>query len=230
MADRQYFGLDAKTFHDGAERTLARISAPAPEPPRIDVHSLGQDFRLDAAASWTLLRALLASGLLLSDGPGAYRPAPRFQEYARADLVVPLSRASAREILETVRQLAERINANWARNRYLIRMVLISGSYMSRSRRVPELSLWLVLRRRHDGRTHRWNAPLGKGDSARQIVATVNALSPLIVVRAVADRQAVPRPFSVVFDADEGYGEPSGSSWERFRGWGASISRRLSLK
>ena len=56
IADQQYFGLTAKTFHDGAGRTLRRLSTATP---RIDVHTLGEDFCLDAAASWTLLRALL---------------------------------------------------------------------------------------------------------------------------------------------------------------------------
>src|SRR5262249_26849724 len=76
IADQQYFGLDAKPFHDGAGRTLARLATAAP---RIDVHTLGEDFHLDAAASWTLLRALLAGGLLLSEGPGTYKVSARFR-------------------------------------------------------------------------------------------------------------------------------------------------------
>ena len=55
IANQQCFGLGAKAFHDGAERTLGRVSGPAAEPARIDVHSLSEDFRLDADASWRLL-------------------------------------------------------------------------------------------------------------------------------------------------------------------------------
>ena len=227
IADQQYFGLDAKTFHDGAGRTLQRLSTATP---RIDVHTLGEDFCFDAAASWTLLRALLSGGLLLSDGPGTYRPSARFREYALAELVMPMSRLRAKEVVARARGLGARINANWGRNPYQIRMILLSGSYMSRCDRLPELSLWLILRRRHELRTRRWNHGLSKSDAMRQIAAAMKELDALVVVHVAADKQAVPRPFSVAFEADDPYGEPSVHSWDRFRSWGASISRRLAMK
>jgi hypothetical protein len=227
IADQQYFGLDAKSLHDGAGRTLTRLSTATP---RIDVHTLGEDFGLDAAASWTLLRALLGGGLLLSDGPGTYRPSARFREYALAELVMPMSRSYAKDLLAKARELAARINANWGRNPYLIRMILVSGSYMSRSDRLPELSLWLVLRRRHELRTRRWNHGLSKSNAMRQIASAMKELDPLVVVHVAADKQAVPRPFSVAFQAADDFGEPSVHSWDRVRSWGASISRRLTLK
>jgi len=230
IADQQYFGIDAKAFHDGAARTLARISAAGPERPRIDVRSLGEDFNLDAAASWALLRAMLAGGLLLTDGPGNYRPAARFREYALANVVVPLSRLRARELIERAGKLAERINANWERNPYRIKMIAVSGSYMSRSARLQELSLWLVLHRRPEARTRRWRSPLGKSDALRQIAAAMRELSSFIVVRVVAERHAVQRPFSVVFQAEDDFADSHAHSWERFRVWGASISRRLHIK
>jgi hypothetical protein len=230
IADQQYFGLDAKAFHDGAARTLARISAPGSEKPRIDVRSLGEDFRLDAAASWALLRAMLAGGLLLTDGPGNYRPAARFREYALANVVLPLSRSRARELIDRVGKLAERVNANWDRNPYRIRMIAVSGGYMSRSDRLPELSLWLVLHRRPEARTRRWRSPLGKSDALRQIAAVMRELSSFIVVHVVADRHAVQRPFTVVFQAEDDFADSHAHSWERFRVWGASISRRLHMR
>ena len=230
IADQQYFGLDAKAFHDGAARTLARISAPGPEKPRIDVRSLGEDFRLEAAASWALLRAMLAGGLLLTDGPGNYRPAARFREYALANVVLPLSRSRARELIERVGKLAERVNANWDRNPYRIKMIAVSGGYMSRSDRLPELSLWLVLNRRPEARTRRWRSPLGKSDALRQIAAAMRELSSFIVVHVVADRHAVQRPFSVVFQAEDDFADSHAHSWDRFREWGASISRRLHMR
>jgi hypothetical protein len=227
IADQQYFGLAAKTFHDGAGRALRRLSTATP---RIDVHTLGEDFCLDAAASWTLLRALLGGGLLLSDGPGTYRQSARFREYALAELVMPMSRSHAKDLLAKARGLGARINANWGRNPYQIRMILVSGSYMSRSDRLPELSLWLILRRRHELRTRRWNHGLSKSDAMRQIASAMKELDQLVVVHVAADKQAVPRPFSVAFEADDVFGGPSVHSWNRVRSWGASISRRLSLK
>ena len=228
IADQQYFGLGAKAFHDGAGRTLARVSNGAAEPSRIDVHSLGEDFRLDADASWRLLRGLLAGGLLLSDGPGSYRPTARFREYAQAEVVMPLSRGRAKDLLEGVRKISARVNANWTRNPYQIRLILVSGSYMSRTERLAEVSLWLILSRRNEVRARRDNR-MSKSDAMRQIAAALRELSSFLIVRVAADRQGVPRPFGVVFEADNDFPD-STHSWERFREWGASISRRLSLK
>ena len=228
IADQQYFGLGAKAFHDGAERTVARVSKATTQPSRIDVHSLGEDFRLDADAGWRLLRALLAGSLLLSDGPGSYRPTARFREYAQADVVMPLTRAHAGELLDSARKTAARINANWTRNPYKIRTILVAGSYMSRTERLPEVSLWVILRRRNEARTRREDR-MSKSDAMRQIAAALRELSSFVIVRVAPDRQGVPRPFSMVFEADDAFPD-STHSWERFREWGASISRRLSLK
>jgi hypothetical protein len=230
IAGQRYFGVEAQTFHDGAKRTLARLSTRGKEPPRIDLRSLGEDFRLDAASSWALLRAMLADGLLRSDGPGSYRPAARLRDYALAHVVAPLSRTQARTLLDKARKLAVKINADWERNPFRIRMILVSGSYMSRSDLLPELSLWLMLGRRREAGTRRGKSALGKADALRQIAATAKALSPLVVVHAVSAKESVERPFSVVFEAEDDYADSSTPSWGRFRQWGASVSRRLSLK
>lgn len=230
IAGQHYFGVEAQSFHDGAKRTLARLSTLGREPPRVDVRSLGEDFRLDAAASWALLRAMLAEGLLRYDGPSNYQVAPRFREYALAQVVTPLSRAQARELLDRARRLALDINADWGRNPYRIKMILVSGSYMSRSDRLPELSLWLMLGKRPETRTRRRRTPLSRSDALRQIAASTRALSSFIVVRVVTAKESVERPFSVAFQADDDFADSSTPSWGRFRQWGASVSRRLSLK
>ena len=143
---------------------------------------------------------------------------------------MPLSRIRAKELVARAKALAARVNANWGRNPYRIRLILVSGSYMSRSERLPELSLWLILRRRHESRSRRWGDGLSKSDAMRQIASAMKELNPLVVVHVAADKQAVPRPFSVVFETDDALGEPSVHSWDRVRSWGASISRRLSMK
>jgi hypothetical protein len=230
IAGQRYFGVEAQAFHDGAKRTLARLSTLGREPPRVDVRSLGEDFRLDAAASWALLRAMLADGLLRYDGPSNYLLATRFREYALAQVITPLSRTQARELLDKARQLAEAINADWERNPYRIKMILVSGSYMSRSDRLPELSLWLMLGKRPEARTRRRKTPLGRSDALRQIAASTRALSSFIAVHVVTAKESVERPFSVVFQADDDFADSSTPSWGRFRQWGASVSRRLSMK
>jgi hypothetical protein len=230
VAYQRYFGIEARAFHAGAERMLARISARAPQPARISVRSLGEDFRVDPAASWTLLRALVAGKLLHGDGAGSYVATARFREYALASVVVPLSRARAKALVDTVCDIAARINADWDRNPYLIRMVAVSGSYMSRRDLLPELSLWLVLRRRPQLRGPRWKRPIEKDAALRQIVAAVCAPSSFIRLRFVRDKLDVQRPFSVVFQTKDDVFEPSLQTWERLRDWGASISRRLVSK
>jgi hypothetical protein len=129
LAHQGYFGLEARAFHVGAKRTLERMSAPAPKQARIDAHSLAEDFRLDAKPSGTLLRAFLAGGLLHRDGTGGYCVTERFREYALACVVVPLSRARAKALIDKTCGIAARINADWARTRH--DKSCGSGSYMS---------------------------------------------------------------------------------------------------
>ena len=78
-------------------------------------------------------------------------------------------------------------------------MVAVFGSYMSRRDQLPELSLSLVLDRRPVARASPARAPQNKEDAYRQIKHAVTELSSFIVVRLIEDRQAIPRPFSVVF-------------------------------
>ncbi|HWZ70227.1 MAG TPA: hypothetical protein VN326_01960 [Casimicrobiaceae bacterium] len=230
VADQRYFGLEARALRAGAGRVLARMAAQGPEQARIDVRSLGSDFHLDAAASGPLLQALLAGGLLHPDGTGGYRPSERLREYALACVVAPLLRARAKRLIDTACELAARINADWARNPFQIKTLAVSGSYMSRRDQLPELSLWVVLRPRPKARTRRSKPSLNKSDGLREILMAVNAVSSFIVVRIVADRQAVQRPFSVVFQASEDMIDSSVPAWDRVRDWSASITRRLASR
>jgi len=230
FAGQQYFGLEAHALQAGAERVLARIAAQAPKQGRIDVHCVAEDFHLDVAASWTLIRALLAGGLLYPDGTAGYCLTGRFREYALACVVAPLSRARAKGLIDTACDLAVRINAAWARNPFQIRSIAVSGSYMSRRNSLQELSLWLVLCTRREARVRGWRPSLSKGDALRQILSAMNALSSFVVVRIVADRQAVERPFSVVFQASEDMVESPVPAWDRVCDWSASITRRLTSR
>ena len=211
----------------GAERVLARMAMQDPEQARIDVRSLGVDFRLDAAVSWTLMRELLASGLLVADGTGGCRPTERLREYALACVVAPLSRARAKGLIASATELAARINTDWTRNPFQMEIVAVSGSYMSRSDPVPELSLWVMLRPRPEARARR---SLNSSEALRQILTAVNALSSFIVVRDVADRRDIQRPFSVVYQKTEDMVDSSVPAWDRVRDWSVSISRRLVSK
>jgi hypothetical protein len=228
IAGQLYFGLEARALHAGAQRVLARIAAQAPAQARIDIRSLGHDFCLDDAATWTLVRALLAARLVYPDGTGGYPPTARFREYAVACVVAPLSRARAKTLVAKANETAERINASWAQNPYQIEEIAVSGSYISRCDPLPELSLWLVLRKRPETRGRRPSLP--KDEALHQIVAAIKAISSFVVVRVVADRQAVQRPFNLIYEGGEHTMDHPGATWEKLREWGASIGHRLVSK
>lgn len=230
IANEQYFGLEAKVLRAGAARALTRISKQPPEQAWIDIHSLGKDFKLDAVASEALLSAFLTGGLLHPDGTGAYRATDIFREYALACVVAPLPRARAKTLIIRACRQAARINSALAQNPFQIEMVAVSGSYMSLRDELSELSLSLILRRRPNARTPGSGSTLCREDALRQIMMSMKLLSSFIVVRIVADRQAVQRPFSVVFQSNQDVSDSSVVGWDRFREWSISIGRWLALR
>ena len=230
VADRTYFGLEAQALRAGAERALARLSAKPPGQSRIDVRSLGEDFLLDPAASSALHREFLMGGLIHPDGAGGYLPSRLFRQYALACVVAPLSRARAKGLIAQACGLAERINAEWVSNPYQIKMVAVSGHYMSQREQLSDLSLSLVLGRRREGRAPDSLPIASKDDALRQIVEALNALSSFIVVRIVADGHTVQRPFGVVFRHTHDVGDAPAPPLNRLRAWGAAITRRLASR
>lgn len=224
LAYQHYFGLEARTFHAGAKRMLERVSAQAPGMARINARHLSEDFRLNAEQSGTLLRAFLAGGLLYPDGDGGYEPSERFREYAHARVVVPVRRSQAKELVKAACRFAEGINADSHRNPFQIETIAVSGSYMSRCDLLPELSLWLVLRRRPQSETTR---SMSKDDACHHIKTTMKGLNPAMVVRLTSDTQKVERPFSIVFEAKDVVIESPPRPWERLRDWSVSISQRV---
>jgi hypothetical protein len=230
IADQPYFGLDALTLQTGAKRMLVRIDSQGPRHARIDVRSLGNDFRLDAAASRKLLSELLAGGLLHRDDTGGHRATALFREYALACVVAPLSRARARTLIDRASELAARINTSWKRNPHFIQTVAVSGSYMTRRDPLDELSLWLVVRRRPQTQWQRWKPSVSNDDGLRRIGAAMKALSSFVVVRVAADRQRVQRPFTVAFEASDDAMERPLAGLEKLWETSASFSRRLFLR
>ena len=223
IAHQRYFGLEARALRAGAERMLGRMSAQASGQTWINVRSIGEDFALDPTASGTLLRAFLAGGLLYPDGDGGYYATPLFREYALAQVVIPLSRSLARDLMNKACHVAAVFNADSRRNPFLIRRLLVSGSYMSRSNLLPELSLWIELRRRVQPQ-----APLlDKEDALRQIKASISEVGSIVEVHLVTDDKNVPRPFSVVFECKEDPIESTVPAWEKLRNWSASIGQRI---
>jgi len=229
ISDQQYFGLEAGVLRSGAKRALARVTGRT-SAESIDVRDLGDDFRLDGAASAALLSALLAGGMLYPDGTGSYRPTRLFREYALASVVAPLARERAKGLVDRACALAASINADWDNVPFQIETMAISGSYMTRREVLPELSLSLVLCPRSESRKPRPSVVMSKDEGLRRVLEAMRALSSFIVVRIAVDRMGVQRPFSVVFQIDQNLVDAPVGGWDRFREWSASVTRWLAVK
>ena len=231
IADQQYLGLAANVMRGGAARTLARLSSHPAGQAWIDLRSLGADFHLDAGPSAALLSAMLAGGMLYPVGAGRYHPTRQFREYALATVVAPLPRERAKALIERACKVTGRINAEWSQLPFQIEMMAVSGSYMTRRDQLTDLILSLALHRRTVPKTA--NSPVlpSKDEASRRIVDSLQALSSFIVVRIVADRTKVQRPFSVVFQAGTDAPEPQVERWDnKLRDWSASVTRWFAMR
>jgi hypothetical protein len=202
VAGRSYFGLDALLLQRGAEQTLARVTN-ASEPVAITTETLEQDFQLDAKAAAALLAWFEKAGLLEPiASSGGYRLNDRLREYAGARVVPALRREQAQELLDKVIELAMEVNAKWKRNPLAIAGIAVSGSYMTRSTKVPQLDLWVVVRPRRSDRQAIWGHRLSKAEGAHEIRRALRGFGAFVSVRLAIDTNALPRPFTMVFDAE----------------------------
>jgi hypothetical protein len=220
------FGLEPPAFRRGAARALARVAGRSREEARVTVEELREDFRLDAAGAEALLLGLVERRLLerANDGPH-YRLTERFREYALARVVPALDRARAKRLIERTGILASQINAKWTRNPFVIATIAVSGSYMSRHRKLPELNLWLIVRPRAPSRSSVWGLSSSRGDAARSIRDAVRSLSTFIVVRMVTEDKSLPRPFTIAFRAEDTPAAPP--IFVVLREWSDSVRRRI---
>jgi hypothetical protein len=227
VADQRYFGLEARALRAGLERVLARTAGAGDA--SISGDTLCMDFHLDPDDGAALLRALAAGGLLRVHADGRCTPTAHLREYAQATVVAPLSRARAKMLVDRTREIAAQINATWTHNPFRIKLVAVSGTYMSRRMQLPDLRLSVVLRKRADVRKRRLRAAPDRSEAMREILEHIRAQSSFIVVRVVADRHSIQRPFTIVYSADDET-TTEHHPWERVRSFGASISRRLGGK
>jgi hypothetical protein len=226
VLQRLQFGLEPLVFRRGATRVLSYTAGRRPEEARVTVEDLQKAFRLDAAGAEALLSALVASRLLeRANTTSDYRLTERFREFALARIVPPLERARAKRLIERASILAAQINAKWTHNPFAIAMIAVSGSYMSRSRKLPELNLWLIVRPRTPGGPRVWERSSSRGEGARRIREAVRSLSSYIVVRLVTDGESLPRPFTIAFRADDMPAPPP--IFGVLRVWSDSVRQRI---
>ena len=204
VSDRRYFGLDALALRTAAARVAARVAGLPPERARIRGSFLRQDFGVDTVEGRVLLDDLCAVGVLQKpEGPTSdFLVTPRVLEYANARIVEPLPRAKAKLLVVRACELAERVNREWARNPLEIAAVAPHGAYLSRDPRLDELAIALVVRARPSTRRSRFQQ-LSKADGAQGLRHSFAELSSFVRVRLVTSLDAVPRPFSVAWQADD---------------------------
>jgi len=204
VADRLYFGLDPLRLRAATGRALARVVGLPPARARISATHLRRDFSVDTAQGQALIGEFVAEGLLdpPSDQQSGYGLTPEFMALAAARVVGPLPRARARLLLAEACNVAVHINVESVANPLAIRTFAVYGDYMSRSHRLDELSLGVVVELRSASRRRRFGRMMTKAEGADAIRDAFRALSSFVRVRLVTEERSLPRPFSRVFDAE----------------------------
>ncbi|MEO8485300.1 MAG: hypothetical protein ABI585_03085 [Betaproteobacteria bacterium] len=204
VTDRRYFGLDPVSLRSAAGRIAARVAGLPPERARVRGSFLRQDLGVDTVDGRALLDDLCAEGLLTRPpGPTSdFLVTSRFLEFATARVVEPLPRAKAKLLVARAGELAERVNRDWARNPLEIAMVVPYGAYFGREQRLETLPLALVVRARPGTRRALFHR-LSKADGARALRESFAELSSFVRVHLVTGLEAVPRPFTVAWQAED---------------------------
>jgi hypothetical protein len=204
VTDRLYFGFEPMKLRAATGRAMARVVGLPQERARISATQLCQDFAVDPVQGEALLNELVANGFL--EPPNAtqsgYGMTMQFLELASARVVEPLARSRAKLLLTEARAAAERINEDSVHNPIEISAIAVYGDYMSRAPNLEELSLGVVVRSRLPSRRTRFGRMQSKADGAEAIRVVFRELSSFVRVRLVTDAQTLPRPFSIVFQAE----------------------------
>jgi hypothetical protein len=204
VTHRLYFGMDALSIRAAAARVLARVAGLPPERARINARHLRQDFGVNTIQCTSLVSEFVQDGMLeLRDElPDEFKLTRRFHEFATARVVEPLTRDRAKQLLAKIVQLATEINAEWNRNPLEIEAIATFGCYMSRSSKLAELPIGIIVRPRAPSRRARWGSMSAKSDGANDIRAAMKDVSTFVRVRLMNDTMLLPRPFAVAFQDD----------------------------
>jgi len=199
-----YFGFDPLKLRAATGRALARVVGLPPERARISATHLRQDFAVDTVQGQVLVDELVAEGLL--EPPTASKPGYAFTrdfvELAAARVVEPLARTRAKQLIAEARAFAERFNDEAVHNPMEIVGIAVFGDYMSRASRLEQLSFGVLVRLRSPTRRTRFGRMLSKAEGAEAIRTGLRELSSFVRVRLVTELARLPRPFSVVFQAE----------------------------
>jgi hypothetical protein len=205
VARNRYFGMDPLTLRDAANRVLARLPEDTTIRGIVRLDALVEDFRLTAAASRDVVSQMVADGVLtpLTERGADYAVTTRLREIASARIIEPLPRPAAQRLIAHGAVLAARFNRTATRNKYEIEEVAVYGSYMSREVDLGDLLLGITGRHRRPGQRSligRATTPTEGTERIRDLFERQSTFVRVTFFRHLTD---VPRPFAVVFRADD---------------------------
>jgi hypothetical protein len=149
---------------------------------------------------------MVQGGLLLplaATESAGYRVTERLREVAHARIIQPLPRQQAQALLAACVETARRFNRSANRNKYEIEAIAVYGSYMSQDVELPDLAIGITGRRRAPGERRVVGRATDQTEGTAEIRALFEAQSNYVEVAFFKRLPDVPRPFSVIFKADD---------------------------
>jgi hypothetical protein len=205
VARHLYFGLDALKLRDAANRVLERVPEEPAAHAKVRLGALVEDLRLSAEASQTVVAQMVADGILepVARASDEFAITDRFRAIARARIIEPLPRGDAQMLLQHCAELAARFNRTAARNRYEIETIVAYGAWMSRQVDLGELAIGITGRHRAPVQRPLIGRATAQTEGTDEIRALFERQSSFLVVKLYKRTTDIPRPFSVVFRADD---------------------------
>jgi DNA-binding IclR family transcriptional regulator len=204
VSQRLYFGLPALRLRDATGRVLMRVIGMPAHRATVNLQAFSEDFQLSTNASRELIEKMIQSGLLERLSPTGidYGITAKFREYAQARIVEALPRERAQLLLTHVAEMAAQFNRKEARNKYEIETIAVFGSYMSLDSGLSELSIGITGRRRAPAERAVVGRATVQTEGTQQIRGMFQELSGYLRVHFFQQLSEAPRPFSVIFKAE----------------------------
>jgi len=207
FSHRRYFGLDPVQLRNGARRLLARGGRQPVDTLTVGRSTLMREFGVNPIAVRAFASELVQSGLLelhtSESGDRQYRATGQLEQIASAEIVEPLMRRRAELIVDSAHDLAVSFNRTAVNNRYEIEELAIHGELMTREAKVSRLELAVTGRRRPPAPGGLLRRPPEQTQGHQAIRMLFENLSPYVHVDFFKRLSDVPRPFSVIFKAED---------------------------
>ncbi len=208
FSHRRYFGLDPAKLREGARRLMARAGRQPPvEALSVGRSTLMREFGVNPIAVRAFASELVQSGLLelsvSEDGERQYRATGQLEQIAAAEIMEPLPRRRAEMIVDSAHDVALAFNRTAVQNRYEIGDIAVHGEFMTREPQVARLALAVTGRRRAPAPGGLLRRAPAQTQGHQAIRALLENLSPHVHVEFFKRLTDVPRPFSVIFRAED---------------------------